>query len=113
MKLDNFSKILIATGQINYMAASIDGVNEQMKTIPDPDNIHSPGIKEAEEVLEDTVNRLCAILENLGDLINDHDCICHIDTRVAKVPFEILIHGQDDTDTDYDGGELTQEDCEQ
>jgi len=30
MKLDSLSKILIATGQINYMAASIDSVNEQM-----------------------------------------------------------------------------------
>jgi hypothetical protein len=113
MKLDNFSKILIATGQINYMAASIDGVNQQIKTIPDPENIHSAGIKEKDEVLSDTVDGLAAILENLGDLINGHDCICHIDTRVARVPFEILLHGQDDTETDYDGEELGPDEFEQ
>lgn len=38
-KLDSLSKIIIATGQINYMANSISTVNEQIKFIPGTDCI--------------------------------------------------------------------------
>lgn len=102
MKLDSLSKILIATGQINYMAASIDSVNEQIKFIPDENGFHKDGIKEKDECLSDVALRLAAIMEDMGNLINSWDCICHIDERVSKVPFEILIHGEDDTEKDYD-----------
>jgi len=50
-KLDSLSKILIATGQINYMAASIDSVNEQMKFLPDAKGFHAEGIKEFDDTL--------------------------------------------------------------
>jgi hypothetical protein len=90
-KLDSLSKILIATGQINYMAASIDSVNEQIKMIPDK-----------QELLAEVVTKLGAIMEDMGNLINGQDCICHIDERVSKVPFEIIIHGMDDTEKDYE-----------
>ncbi|MEO5991883.1 MAG: hypothetical protein ABIP68_09635 [Ferruginibacter sp.] len=101
-KLDSLSKIIIATGQINYMAVSIDSVNEQMKFIPDKQGIHKEGIEAKSEILADIVTKLTAILEEVGDFINDTDCICHIDTRVAKVPFEILLDGKDDSEHDYD-----------
>lgn len=35
--LDLFSKILLATGTINYMASMIHGVNSQIKMLP-PEN---------------------------------------------------------------------------
>lgn len=101
MKLDLFSKILIATGQINYMAASINGANEQIKFIPDKEKIHAEGIAQREECLAKVVKMLTPIMEEMGNLINAQDCICHIDTRVSQVPFEILIHGMDDTDENY------------
>ncbi len=41
-------------------------------------------------------------MEDMGNLINGQDCICHIDERVSKVPFEIIIHGMDDTEKDYE-----------
>ena len=101
-KLDAFSKILIATGQINYMAASINGVNEQMKFIPDKDGIHKDGIKAKDDLLDEVVEKLGLIMEDMGNLINSHDCICTIDERVGKVPFEIIVHKMDDTEIDYE-----------
>lgn len=104
-KLDSFSKILIATGQINYMAASIDSVNQQMKFIPDEKNVHAGGIEARDILLEQTVKKLTEVMNDLGEIINAHDCICAIDVRVSKVPFEILIEGKDDTDNDYEDDE--------
>jgi hypothetical protein len=98
-KLDSLSKILIATGQINYMAASIDSVNEQIKMIPDENGYHAEGIKKRNELLAETVISLTAVMKKMGSLI---DCICTIDARVAQVPFEILVEGMDDTTKDYE-----------
>jgi len=105
-KLDSLSKILIATGQINYMAASINGVNEQMRFIPDKEGVHSKGIKAKDELLDKVVEKLGFIMEDMGNLINAHDCICHIDERVSKAPFEIIIHRMDDTEYDYESDEV-------
>ena len=101
-RLDSFSKILIATGQINYMASSIDGVNNQMKFIPDKQGFHADGIKEKDEVLAEVVQDLRAVMNKLGNLINNCDCICSIDMRVAKVPFEIIESGMDECENEYD-----------
>ncbi len=101
-KLDSLSKIIIATGQINYMAVSIDSVNEQMKFIPDEKGFHAEGIKQFDEALAATVVRLADIMEDLGNLINNRDAICHIDTRVAKVPFEIICGGKDECEKVYE-----------
>ena len=101
-KLDSFSKILVATGQINYMAASINGVNEQMKFVPDTNGYHKDGIKAKDDLLDEVVVKLGAIMEDMGNLINGHDCICTIDERVGRVPFEIIVHQMDDTETDYE-----------
>ena len=100
-KLDSLSKIIIATGQINYMANSISTVNEQIKFILDKDGFHRDGIEARTTVLLDTVVKLGFIMEELGNFINDTDCICHIDERVAQVPFEIIIQGMDDCEIDY------------
>jgi hypothetical protein len=106
--LDSLSKIIIATGQINYMAVSIDSVNEQMKFIPDEKGYHSEVIKQFDEALSDTVGKLAEIMEDLGNLINGRDAICHIDTRVAKVPFEIIVAGMDDCEKDYEDDDESQ-----
>jgi hypothetical protein len=102
-KLNNLSKILIATGQINYMASSIYDVNQQMKFSGlDKKDAHKEGVEAKDELLEDVVERLAGIMEDLGNLINAHDCVCHIDERVSKVPFEIVVHGMDDVEADYE-----------
>jgi hypothetical protein len=102
MKLDSLSKILIATGQINYMAASIDSVNEQMKFLQDKEGFHKEGIEAKDELLKEVVSDLSEIMEKMGNLINNQGCICHIDQRVAKVPFNVLIHNMDECEEDYD-----------
>lgn len=100
-KLDLFSKILIATGQINYMASLINSVNEQIKFVPDKEGYHKEGIKSRDDLLNEVVIKLAAIMEEMGNCINEHDCLCTIDERVAKVPFEIIIHGMDNVEDDY------------
>lgn len=102
MKLDSLSKILIATGQINYMAASLFSVNTQIRMIPDEDGVHKDGIEDREAALQETVKELGQIMEKLGNCINRWDCICNIDERVATVPFNIIIHGKDDTEEEYE-----------
>lgn len=101
-RLDSLSKILVATGQINYMAASIDSVNEQIKFIPDKEGFHKDGIKARDEILRDVTSDLAAIMQKMGNLINAQDCICAVDMRVAKVPFEILIEKMDECENDYE-----------
>lgn len=108
-RLDSFSKILIATGQINYMASSIDGVNEQIKIsgLGEKD-VHKEGLQQRERVLSEVVRDLSKVMNKLGDIINSHDCICAIDMRIAKIPFEIIVSGMDEVDNDYEIEEAAQ-----
>lgn len=99
----------MATGAINYMASSIEGVNQQMKmmkSIPianeDWDNIHGENVKAKDEVLAEVVTDLAAVMEKLGDLINGHDCLCSVDVFATKAAFHVVVHGNDDTEGDYD-----------
>jgi hypothetical protein len=111
-KLDSLSKILMATGAINYMAASIDSVNEQIKmmrpnykqAMPDMnfDDVHGEGIKARDEILAETVTKLSAIMEDLGNLINGQDALCPVDIFATKAAFEVVVHGHDDTEGDFD-----------
>jgi hypothetical protein len=111
-KLDSFSKILMATGAINYMAASIDSVNTEIKmmrptynkAIPDMnfEDVHGKGIEARDEILAETVVKLSAIMEELGNLINGQDALCAVDIFATKAAFEVVVHGHDDTEGDFD-----------
>jgi hypothetical protein len=111
-KLDSLSKILLATGAINYMAASIDSVNEQIKmmkptykkAVPDLDfdEVHGEGIKARDELLAEVVADLAPILEKMGNLINGQDAICAIDEYITAPAFNVILHGHDDTEGDFD-----------
>lgn len=107
-KLDSLSKILVATGAINYMAAQIYTVNDQMKFIPDKDGIHKEGIRVKDEVLAQAVIKLSEIMEDLGDLINAHDCISPIDEYITTPAFDIIVQGNDDVDYKPDTGNNTE-----
>ncbi len=100
-KLDYFSKILLATGQINYMASIVDGVNNEIKWLPNQDGILSAGISEREEVLKSIVDDLTNTLEKLGDLMNGQDMCKPIDERITAPAFHILVHGEDELETEY------------
>lgn len=106
-KLDSFSKILLATSAINYMASSINGVNRDMKFIiatPPPNydaSVHKEGIETKDALLEEVVKDLGAIMEKMGNLINGHDCICPIDQYITTPAFQVVIHGNDDVEGDF------------
>lgn len=97
-KLDSFSKILLATGAINYMASGINYVNEQCRLLPDEHGFHKEGIAERDKLLADTVKQLGQVMEDLGNYMNGADCICPIDVRATKQAFQIIIHGKDNVD---------------
>lgn len=118
-KLDSFNKILLATSTINYMASACDRVNEQCKTLcnvkSDTGGALSDGIKERTKALEKVLRDLNKILESFGNFLDGRDCVCMIDTRVYKVPLEILLHGMDEVDKNYEeklNNELTVQECD-
>ncbi len=81
------------------MANSLSIVNLQMKMIPDEKGYHLQGIKEKDELLNAVVNKLGAIMEELGNCINNCDAICPIDVRVTNEAFQIIIQGKDDVES--------------
>ena len=87
-KLDSFKKILLATGQINYLASAIQEVIE--------------GSKMNEDVISAISGGLASIMEMLAEIANDHDFTLPIDERISRVPFEILLHDMDDVESDYE-----------
>lgn len=98
-KLDSFSKIMLATGAINYLASMIEGLNSDMKRLPDPDKVHAPGIEKREAAVESALGKLKEAMEVLG---NSMDECCAIDQYVTSPAFQVLIHGHDDVEGDFD-----------
>lgn len=101
-KLDSFSKILVATGQINYLASCINSVNTAIKMIPDEKGVHTDSIKDRDDILTEAADKLAAIMEDLADLMNDQDFAQTIDVRLTKAPFGVLLHGMDETEVEYE-----------
>lgn len=99
-KLDDFNKILLATGTINYLAYCLEGVNKDMRLItqvPDLEfkEIHQEGIKTREYLLRDTASDLYNIMKRLADYMNDSDCISPIDERATEQAF-LIVSGTND-----------------
>jgi|SRR6185503_11420550 len=98
-KLDNFSKVLVATSAINYLANTLWEVNNQTKTTlhlyPAEKHIFEHGIKYKDEVLAETVKKLGQIMEELGECLNSCDASCEIDNRVTTPAFDIVLRGKD------------------
>lgn len=97
-KLDSFSKILLATQSINYMANIAHSVNQQIKGIPDPQGIFKPGIKHRDELLKLVVSKLGEVMNELGHCLNNADSVSPIDERITKQAFDIIIHGKDNVE---------------
>lgn len=108
-KLDSFSKILLATATINYMASSIDGVRKSMNHVrshqPDKedwDKIHGESSTDFENALNEAVTDLGKVMEKLGNAINRRDAICAIDQYITTPAFNVIIHGHDNTEGNFD-----------
>lgn len=101
-KLDQLSKVLIATGAINYLFAQVYDVNKSMKIIvsknPDQRKIFEESILQKEDVLFSTLKKLAEVMEGLGNILNAHDSICPIDDRATREAFEIIVHGKDNVE---------------
>lgn len=104
-KLDDFSKILLATQSIVYMASSINGVYQINKMMLHDihraeidDKFMKTSIEEKAKVLFDTVEKLKAIMEDMGNYINAVDLICPLDVRVTEAAFQIVIGGKDNVE---------------
>ena len=96
-KLDQQSKILLATQTINYLSHQLYGLNRQLKFIGD-DPVMAERIKENEKVLNGTVERLSRLVEDLSNYMNGIDAVNPIDAKVALAANRILLFNQDDVD---------------
>ncbi|CAG5001661.1 hypothetical protein DYBT9275_02715 [Dyadobacter sp. CECT 9275] len=114
-KLDNMSKILLATSTINYMANTINGViidfqnieNCQTTTQSDwPKQIMAESLKNKQEFMAEMTKKLSDIVEEFGNYLNDNDIVCEIDMRINRAPCEILLLGMDECENSYDRAEL-------
>ena len=98
-KLDPQSKILLATGAINYLANQLHSLNKQMKMAvhlrPECKDIFEDGIKNRDEILENSIVRLKIVMEELSDCLNDCDAVQAIDVKVVTPAFDVLVHGKD------------------
>lgn len=108
-KLDEFNKILLATSTINYMASALEGVRRDYQIISSVNNEKGNTVKAINEGLvsknkkmANTLKKLCAVIEDLGNYLDGHDIICPIDSRVYSVPLNILLHKMDEEDTVYE-----------
>lgn len=101
-KLDSLSKILVATSAINYMANTLFSVNQQMRQVvhlkPELEKVHGSGMDYRDSLLANTVVKLGQIMEELGNCMNEQDCISPIDVRITKEAFSIILEGNDDVE---------------
>lgn len=99
-RLDSFNKILLATGTINYLASMINGVNSQLKmTKLANDPIHKEGIEERDAIMGKAVELLKETMEILGNALEEQ---CEIDIYVTTPAFQVITHGHDEVDGDFD-----------
>lgn len=98
-KLDSFSKILLATGAINYMAASLNSVTQQIAFIPkNVSETAAESVIRNNAELDKVLVALKDTMENFGNFMDGIDCVCPIDVRIYEVPFDIILHGNDNVE---------------
>ena len=111
-KLDWFSKTLLATSTINFMASTLNTINEECKVALIPENriLEDNGLSrkileelvgDQDKKLEELVDELAAIVKNLGTYLHNKDAVCAIDARIYKAPSEILLQRKDEVDDTY------------
>lgn len=98
-KLNDFSKILLATSAINYMASQIDSVNKEMKAVQMGVPKHAEAIQSNIDyrngVLLGSVQKLAEIMNELGDCMSNNDIVMPIDEKITTPAFDIIVHGED------------------
>jgi hypothetical protein len=95
-KLDDYSKILIATASINYMSHQLNTViaqAQQLKVL----GLESDFVKKNEDVLFDFKGRIHEIAEDFANFMNECDMTQPIDERLLSPSFEVL-NGKDNVE---------------
>lgn len=109
-KLDDFSKILLATSTINYMASNLNDVKRDYEFLNSDstnersqiaDKAMKDGLENHKKYLASTLKRLCDTIEELGNYMDGRDMVCAIDERVYDAPLDILLHGKDEVENSY------------
>lgn len=98
-KLDDFSKIVLATSSIAYMASQINRVI--LSTPNPPDAATEYNLEEGRDLLTFSLQRLIPIMNALATHLNDAGIARHIDERATSPAFEVCVYGFDETETDY------------
>lgn len=100
-RLDTFSKILLATQSINYLANNIYGamIDVSYLSAHNPDKkFLQDSVEQKQSVLNDTLEALKNVMEDLGNYCSGVDLIAPIDIKVTNAAFDIVIHGNDDVE---------------
>ncbi len=91
------TKILIATGTINYLASAINGCSEQIKVIK------GEGFKELTDKLDDDLEKAKVLLTQAMEVLgNSLPETCAIDQYVTAPAFMVVMHGHDEVEGDFD-----------
>ena len=107
-RLDPFSKILLATQTINYLANNVNAVIQDIKTIAPRDPKHGEQLEKSflakEAYLDLVAAGLVGIMNDLGDFCNGGDMVTPVDEKATENAFHILNEDdsaeQDKSDSD-------------
>lgn len=101
-RLQKISKIMLATGTINYLATHIHTINSEMRVtnLAYEDSPHSETIHDQEQTLTKTLLHLEKAMDELADYMEAYDCLMPIDIAFTHVPFSIISGGMDEVNRD-------------
>lgn len=97
-KLDTYSKILLATANINYVAWMVQGVQEQIKQTRMADPVILSAYATNQEVLNEALAALREVMEDMGNFVNNFDMVTSMDERITSPAYDIIIHGKDEVE---------------
>lgn len=103
MKLDNYSKIILAIGNINYLSSSVNDLLRTMRLHGryQTDEDFRRQAVELEVTLGATAIQLNLAMQNLGNLANSIDLLCPLDVYVTSPAFFVVGAGFDETEAEY------------
>jgi type I restriction-modification system DNA methylase subunit len=106
-RLDKLSKILIATGAVNTLSATLSSEAKDLRRLYKDLNLETSLVSgEIDRELDKTIEKLKDIIFELTNLMDNHGFTQAIDERMMKVPSEILFGDMDEIENHYDNVEL-------
>lgn len=104
MKLDDYSKILLATSQINMLANNLNQIKSGrwvFESLPFLNQAETEINAEIDKALRSTVEKLSNVFEELAVFLDGIDAVSPIDVRISKAASEILLFDKDETEEEY------------